>query len=651
MEDTTNYLFHISKKVWKDTCNMYFKISSGSLRNYLQFYPFSKMTWNDKQYLMNDKFYSKYIKNGAIVQFTDVMRITDNYLLKKDGSFRDATLLSPILFLVLQAIGKEISLKYQNTRSTQIATYYSGNYSSMNAKYSKEYSYFYRECKRCATKYDYFIKTDISSFFVNINVDKLIEKIKVNCNDSVQLNQLKIYKEFLQYCGKGRFPLVENSIASSYLATVVYLNDSDNRLVDYLTNNLNIADFKIVRYVDDLYIFSNEFDIRSFHKIRNKYSSYLKKEDLAINSEKTKFLRSDELENEIKTSFYGEDQIEIVDDSDLNLNNIGDRFLQFLKSLNDLLADNELDYKEYKKIIDSSFKSDSNLVPDELFNKIIYDKKINSGAISVYQDPYILSELSKLIAYDDFFWVDPKRLFIMFLNTKDGKLIKPILSMLGKKKAEEWTFYDLVMAITYLTHRRTSFRNFYSHIYNIDHNLATYLDYDYTGNFKSQFESVAINNLITVTDADITSGWISYYLYFESIIEYSKNNILTSYAFFKNYFDRTTANIDFYFDENKRKRMKRRGRKGKGSIYSGYYKKQQLQKVYRILNKQNETDEIISKANDLRNDNPLSHAAAQLLLDIDNPSEPKTEELIATMRSLFKLLVELCNYYINKRYN
>ena len=290
MEDTTNYLFHISKKVWKDTCNMYFKISSGSLRNYLQFYPFSKMTWNDKQYLMNDKFYSKYIKNGAIVQFTDVMRITDNYLLKKDGSFRDATLLSPILFLVLQAIGKEISLKYQNTRSTQIATYYSGNYSSMNAKYSKEYSYFYRECKRCATKYDYFIKTDISSFFVNINVDKLIEKIKVNCNDSVQLNQLKIYKEFLQYCGKGRFPLVENSIASSYLATVVYLNDSDNRLVDYLTNNLNIADFKIVRYVDDLYIFSNEFDIRSFHKIRNKYSSYLKKEDLAINSEKTKFL-------------------------------------------------------------------------------------------------------------------------------------------------------------------------------------------------------------------------------------------------------------------------------------------------------------------------------------------------------------------------
>ena len=87
-----------------------------------------------------------------------------------------------------------------------------------------------------------------------------LEKIKVNCNDSVQLNQLKIYKEFLQYCGKGRFPLVENSIASSYLATVVYLNDSDNRLVDYLTNNLNIADFKIVRYVDDLYIFSNEFD-------------------------------------------------------------------------------------------------------------------------------------------------------------------------------------------------------------------------------------------------------------------------------------------------------------------------------------------------------------------------------------------------------
>ena len=42
MTEETSYLFHISKPVWINVCNMFFKMKSSSLRNYLQLYPFSR---------------------------------------------------------------------------------------------------------------------------------------------------------------------------------------------------------------------------------------------------------------------------------------------------------------------------------------------------------------------------------------------------------------------------------------------------------------------------------------------------------------------------------------------------------------------------------------------------------------------------------
>ena len=46
---------------------------------------------------------------------------------KGDGSFRDSSLVPMVLFLVLQAIGKEIQKKYVSGRSENIIVYYAGN--------------------------------------------------------------------------------------------------------------------------------------------------------------------------------------------------------------------------------------------------------------------------------------------------------------------------------------------------------------------------------------------------------------------------------------------------------------------------------------------------------------------------------------------
>ena len=55
---------------------------------------------------------------------------------------------------------------------------------------------------------------------------------------SVQIAQkdLLVYKELLLCLGQGEFPLIENCAISSYLATIVYLENPDAKLYEYITD-------------------------------------------------------------------------------------------------------------------------------------------------------------------------------------------------------------------------------------------------------------------------------------------------------------------------------------------------------------------------------------------------------------------------------
>jgi len=91
--------------------------------------------------------------------------------------------------------------------------------------------------------------------------------------------QLTLFKEILNYCGNGQFPLIENSVASSFLSTIVYLDDIDAALYKYISTKVKcICSFRMVRYVDDMYIlFSSESAFEELHEtyniITNEYSS------------------------------------------------------------------------------------------------------------------------------------------------------------------------------------------------------------------------------------------------------------------------------------------------------------------------------------------------------------------------------------------
>ena len=102
----------------------------------------------------------------------------------------------------------------------------------------------------------------------------MIERINAICNrgdNTIPQAQLLLYKELLLYCGDGVFPLIENSVSSSYLATVVYLDPIDCELYDFLRLRVpGITGFRMIRYVDDLYIlFTTNRDTKGLNQIYN----------------------------------------------------------------------------------------------------------------------------------------------------------------------------------------------------------------------------------------------------------------------------------------------------------------------------------------------------------------------------------------------
>ena len=270
---------------------MYFSLNPSSQKAYLQWFPFKKISSADEEIISGKEFYDSYIETASFLFFSNTMHQSENYLQKGDGSFRDSSLIAPILFLVLQSIGLEIHNHYSSIRPSDISVYYAGNYEHLRPKYKQDYDDFFKELNASIGEYEYFIKTDITNFFSNISIDKLIAQIDKVCNsDAVVFSQtqLHLFKELLVYCGNSRFPLIKNSGASSFLATVIYLDAVDMALHKYISTNIAASSsFCIVRYVDDMYILiSSDKSIGDLHEayneIRNEYSSILKNFGLAF---------------------------------------------------------------------------------------------------------------------------------------------------------------------------------------------------------------------------------------------------------------------------------------------------------------------------------------------------------------------------------
>jgi len=590
----------ISYETWKDTCQMYFALSEKTLRAYLQWFPFSKLSASDKEVLLSREFYNRYIQRDAFVLFPDVLLQTDNYIQKGDGSFRDSSLLSPMLYLVLQAAGKQIYSWYKTSRFEAINAYYAGNYSIKDPKYKRSYDAFFKDINSSIDNYQYYLKTDIVNFFSNINIDKLIERIDCVCNTGevrFSQTQLQLFKDFLLYCGDGQFPLVENSMASSYFATEIYLEEVDNRLYSFIADHLpEISHFRMVRYVDDLYIlFDSE---EPFYRItdlcteiRNEYSSILKDYNLSLNTRKCSYGRTSGINDELKKSMY--DEIFNGGKCDIPELFVG-RLESFLNDLTFELIFDSVDHDKYaSKMIEHFTRKDVEFTANEVFNYFVYEKD------ECLREEKTRNLIRALVQQSiSFIGLDPKRLTVMVLKTKDDEIIRNFLFQLFEKhESGRWNSYDTVVAVSYLIQRGFVHPKLISIIQERCPSLYEYYRRYCASSFFRFFDRPKTNYFVELIGQDD----IAYYLYFMSLCEKKRNNHMSSFAYFKTFFDRVTADLAFVFDRQPRDHE---------PAYQRYYRDKQLIPFYSGLPNSNT---IIIAAQRIRDANPLCHASAQSL--------------------------------------
>ena len=616
-------MFAVTYETWEAVCNMYFNQKDGRLKAYLQWFPFTKLTQNDKEYIVSKSFFDKYIASGAATLFPEFLLRTDNYLQKGDGSFRNSKLLSPLMYLLFQSIGKTISEKYQPERSPQISVFYSGNFDEMRCYYKQDYDSFYKEINAELENYDYFIKTDIREFFGNINLNKLFSRINKIVNAySVYFTQhhLQLYKEIITYCGEGKFPLIENSVASSYLATLVYLDDIDVNLKDFIANRIsNITEFKMIRYVDDLYILiSSEEKLtglnNTFNEIINEYSSLLKEYDLSLNTNKVCLKITGELNDELKKSLYDEYfngiRCEIADLAPRSM-------IAFLDRIETEVLFDDITMEQYSQIITDSFSIEgTEFTPIEVFNYFVYENTAvleSTEAIDI-----VLRIINNNISIIS---LDPKRLTLLIMDTKSNSAIRALLNQLfARSRAGKWNSYDTTIAICYLIQGR--FRHI--DLLNVIKEYCPTL-YDYYYYFcRQSFGTSLSDRRLNVFCDKVNPDKKAYYLYTMHLFELDKSNLMAAYAYYKNYFDRVTAHIAFQIGfDNSRK-----------PNYKAFYKEGTIKKLYASVPR---SDKIIETAHILRNANPLSHSSAEL---VDNQNS--SADLRQAMEDLNKLILDCC---------
>ena len=602
---------------------MYFSLHIGTHKAYLQWFPFSKLSDEDKTELAGEEFYKHYIETGGFVLFTEVMRHSENFIQKSDGGFRHSALVSPILYLVIQAIGKEISIRYVSQRPKEIDVYYAGNYEYYRPKYKQDYDNFYKAINASKEKYQYFIKTDVSNFYDNININTLIDRISQISNlnkPTITQTQLLLIKELLLYCGNGYYPLIENSIASSYMATVIYLDEVDCELYEFIKIKVNdITDFQMIRYVDDLYIlFSSKKSIdqltTTYNMIRNSYSSILKKHGLALNTMKCTLNIISEINAELKKSQYDE----FVNGIKFDISELfSGRLEVFLNEVYDQIKCSGITNEKYSSLITKHFTfSGIEFTPDEVFNYLVYENQIE------LKRPEVSELLDKIIKRDiSFLSIDPKRLSVMVMQSGNDKAVKSLLNQLFiRYRANLWNSYDTTIAIAYLIQSKFQHIDLLSVIYEKCSNLYAYYYYGCKTSFICQIRHQKWNRYLRCIKNDMKG----IFLYFMSLCEQNRSNYLSSYAYYKNFFDRISADMAFIAGKDP---------KCKSANYKKYYKEGTLKSLYDGIGG---SSIVIEKAHNLRNANPLSHSSADL---IDRNSTSKD------LMDVKKMLDSLINQY------
>ena len=445
-------ILNIDKYTWSTVVNMYVNALDNSYVHQLQWTPLKNM-----KVLSTDSFYNKYVQDSSIVVLNAFWFKCRSYVMRPDGNVRSVTLVSPLIFLVIECFGRMIYQKHNKNTDTRLKRYYSGNYDDNDPKYRTSYMSYCKDVNH-ESGFSYYIKTDIKNFYDSISIDLLFDKIIEKTDNDPHLYSFHFFKELLKYAGYGKYPTIDNSVALSYLASMLFLEDVDTDLSSYIQSIPIIKDYKLIRYQDDMYVLFNTHNILSDNeldsicsRIEKHYATTLSNIGLTMNLDKEKHGGANEI-NLVQINLSYNDSYPAFEGT-INENELHEHFNYYLDALEKY--DGLINFKTYQDIISSTFIHHAKVgevqnierSPNENYNFFVYKYK--------QSDTEVERLISVVNNHPDLTFLDPKRLFTIAKNTSDENLRQRLFNSLlwpvhNNSDNNEWDAYCLISGIEYL---------------------------------------------------------------------------------------------------------------------------------------------------------------------------------------------------------
>ncbi|MCY8004446.1 reverse transcriptase domain-containing protein [Bacillus haynesii] len=411
-----------------------------------------------------DKYGLSFIKTELERDVKEFCRINTHFkardFIYKNDYFtpRNMYLISPLYYTYYTYIVFRIAKLFLNTDTkldfskNRMKIFYSGFLDTgsnaweigQNSKFNKSYNSFQKEREEY---FDYpVLKIDLQDFFNSIKLKPLIIKLRRLLGENKIIDDLEY---FLDFCGFDCLPQFHYSIASSILSQM-YLREFDSK-IENLVERENLI---LIRFVDDMYFIYLDglMDYKRNNNLLNEISHLLWKEELVLNSSKTKFLSPDEYRYTVEvTNDYDEERVsfaseKIIDERTKEIINKG-YLIQLVNELCTLEKSSGIDLKKYREIMNKyiSIEGEDNR---KILNNIIF-----SGKWKQLSD----KDLMKITENWRYIQFNPSQFTVLYIlvcrhlenkNAISGSKIKQILNYLFRNT--NFTFRDTLVAVAYL---------------------------------------------------------------------------------------------------------------------------------------------------------------------------------------------------------
>ncbi|CYU60385.1 hypothetical protein HO624_02775 [Streptococcus suis] len=362
--------------------------------------------------------YSKFVKKYDI-------NLTKDFIYKNDYfTTREMYLLSPAHYLyytfnVFKLCSYICSEDIVDFSTDRIKVFYSGllEFSTVNTKNNARFSNSYNKFVDYKNEFsDTRVLTfDIQDFFKNIKIETLISKLRSLTSD-IRNNNLKItidnLSDFLS-CNFKSLPQLHYSIASSILSQI-YLIDFTDSLTKILAKSHK--DFLAVRFVDDFYVKIPKFTrTKTINNILDQLNYELWKDNLNLNSNKTRLFNKIEYQNKMELRLFKESTFEevkkfpqnklIIEKVNWLLQNDAKMLEEFLGKLNSIEKKSGSDSLKYKKVLEKYIEVDGGNI-SKVFNELIYSHRFQSININT---------LKRIISNNKYILFNPSQFTIFFI--------------------------------------------------------------------------------------------------------------------------------------------------------------------------------------------------------------------------------------------